>query len=307
MLHPLLRVVCLYAAGVLLGCLGGLRPVVPLLSLLGLAAVGALVKPLRPLLCPTLLILAGWLNLTLHNRIGSDHDLRRLVGDAPVLAEVRGRLAETPDLRVRTRNGEPRYRTLCELDVTGFRFHTGSWMRATGRIAASSAGTLGPAFCRGQFVEVNGVLSRPDGPRAEGLFDYAAYLATRGVHFQLRTDGPGDWALASGSTCGPPLTDRFMEWARATLSRGLPGDDPATGLVQAMTLGWKTALTDEVEEPFIRAGTMHLFAISGLHIALIAGMVLAVLRADVAAPCSFPSSGFTPPPPAGRPRRSGPR
>jgi competence protein ComEC len=46
----------------------------------------------------------------------------------------------------------------------------------------------------------------------------------------------------------------------------------------AMTLGWKTALTNEVNEPFMRSGTMHIFAISGLHIALIAGILVSLLR-----------------------------
>src|SRR5207302_435477 len=45
-----------------------------------------------------------------------------------------------------------------------------------------------------------------------------------------------------------------------------------------MALGWTTALTQEVSEPFMRTGTMHIFAISGLHIALIAGILVALLR-----------------------------
>ena len=45
-----------------------------------------------------------------------------------------------------------------------------------------------------------------------------------------------------------------------------------------MTLGWKTALTGEVTAPFMQSGTMHIFAISGLHIALIAGILVAILR-----------------------------
>jgi ComEC/Rec2-related protein len=45
-----------------------------------------------------------------------------------------------------------------------------------------------------------------------------------------------------------------------------------------MALGWKTALTDEVEDPFMKSGTMHVFAISGLHIALIGAIALSILR-----------------------------
>jgi competence protein ComEC len=45
-----------------------------------------------------------------------------------------------------------------------------------------------------------------------------------------------------------------------------------------MTLGWRTAFTGDIGDPFLRAGTMHLFAIDGLRIALISGMLVALLR-----------------------------
>jgi len=60
-----------------------------------------------------------------------------------------------------------------------------------------------------------------------------------------------------------PPPDRFRNWATNNLARGLPERDGALELLWAMSLGWRTALTGEVKEPFIRSGTMHLFAISG--------------------------------------------
>src|SRR5258705_5065733 len=73
-------------------------------------------------------------------------------------------------------------------------------------------------------------------------------------------------------------SDRFQFWAKQTLARGLPTEDEDLRLLWAMTLGWQTALTSEVSEPFMRTGTMHIFAISGLHIALIAGILVSLLR-----------------------------
>jgi hypothetical protein len=35
----------------------------------------------------------------------------------------------------------------------------------------------------------------------------------------------------------------------------LPADDESLRLEWALTLGWKTALTEEVSEPFVRAAT----------------------------------------------------
>src|SRR4029078_35911 len=76
----------------------------------------------------------------------------------------------------------------------------------------------------------------------------------------------------------PPLSERFLAWAQRTLACGLPEQDESLELTWGMTLGSKTALTGEVSEPFMRSGTMHIFAISGLHIALIAGILVALLR-----------------------------
>ncbi len=45
-----------------------------------------------------------------------------------------------------------------------------------------------------------------------------------------------------------------------------------------MTLGWRTAFTGDIGEPFLRAGTMHMFAIDGLRIALLSGMIVTLLR-----------------------------
>jgi competence protein ComEC len=69
-----------------------------------------------------------------------------------------------------------------------------------------------------------------------------------------------------------------LNWSKRTLALGLPVEDEPLRLLWAMTLGWRTAFTGDISEPFLRAGTMHLFAIDGLRIALISGMLVALLR-----------------------------
>jgi ComEC/Rec2-related protein len=69
-----------------------------------------------------------------------------------------------------------------------------------------------------------------------------------------------------------------LNWSKRTLALGLPVEDEPLRLLWAMTLGWRTAFTGDIGDPFLRAGTMHLFAIDGLRIALISGMLVALLR-----------------------------
>ena len=88
-----------------------------------------------------------------------------------------------------------------------------------------------------------------------------------------------DWKLLPPVLPKPPLTDRFLNWSKNTLALGLPNEDEPLRLLWAMTLGWRTAFTGDIGEPFLRAGTMHMFAIDGLRIALLSGMIVALLRA----------------------------
>ena len=53
----------------------------------------------------------------------------------------------------------------------------------------------------------------------------------------------------------PPLADRFRDWARQALALGMQVEDESLRLEWALTLGWKTALTEEVSEPFVQAAT----------------------------------------------------
>jgi len=217
----------------------------------------------------------GWTNLALHTQIISPQDLRLVAGTNAHWATVTGRLIETPSLRVFDVESAETFRSMARLEVTTVDFE-GSSRPAQGRMVINTPGILPAEFFAGQQVRIAGVLAPPKPPVARGLFDYRAHLARQGIYHQLKVEAPGDWTLLSSNR--PPFTDRFIAWASQTLARGLPAEDEELRLNWAMVLGWKTALTSEVSTPFMRSGTMHIFAISGLHIALIAGILVAVLR-----------------------------
>lgn len=223
------------------------------------------------------MVLIGWLNLTLRTAIISPHDLRLLLTNAaPAEVALRGRLTETPALRLFVRDQEESYRTLATLSVEALRL-SGNWQPVQGRVLVLTPGELSADFFRGRRVEVAGIVAPPRGALAPGLFDYRAHLRRQAIYFQLRAATSNAWTILPLASASPPLSDRFMGWAKGVLRRGLP-DDESARLLGAMTLGWRTALTHEVSEPFMRSGTMHIFAISGLHIALIAGILVSLLR-----------------------------
>ncbi|HKI70237.1 MAG TPA: ComEC/Rec2 family competence protein, partial [Verrucomicrobiae bacterium] len=276
MKRPLVIIVLLYTCGLLLG--SWWQPPLDLLFglSLGLGATALCVSSLRKLLIWPLVIFVGWTNLIFRTAIISPHDLRILLAQSPRLAAVRGTLRETPKQRVYVREGEKSSRSLAYLRVEAIRKDTG-WQPAYGQIVVTTPGDLPAEFFAGQKVEIYGVVAAPPTPLAPGLFDYRTYLRHQGIYFQLKASSAQDWQLLSSNTV-PPLSDRFIAWAQSTLSRGLPVKDQPLKLLWAMTLGQRDATTDEVYEPFMQSGTMHIFAISGLHIALVTGILLAILR-----------------------------
>ena len=277
MKRPLVPAALWFAAGIILAEFAevSLFPLFFAAVVVGGAGLGW--ERFRPVLLAALVGLAGAIDQSYHTAVLSPHDVRVLVGDRPALVTVRGTLAGPPSQRVVEYKGEEAWHTLAVVEASAIRLDHGPWQPAVGTLQATLKGkTLTNCF-DGQALEVEGVLEPPPGPLAEGLFDYRTYLRRMGIYYELKSDREGLWH-AVGAVRPPPWTERFRLWAQATLARGLPEADEALKLQWAMVLGWKTALTNEVSEPFMRSGTMHIFAISGLHIALISGILLALFR-----------------------------
>src|SRR6266496_1811731 len=274
--RPLAIVALLYVGGVLLGAFLSLP--VPWLFVvsLGLAGASFVWSAARVYLLSLLAVFIGWTNLATRSAVISPFDLRTLVGTNLEFVTLRGTLCDTPSLRVYEHRGKETWRTLARINVATLQ-RDAQWHPAFGRVAVAIPGVLGANVFGGQMVDVTGVIHPPKGPAAEGLFDYRTYLRQQGIYHQLQVESTNDWRTVS-TGASPPLADRFRRWSQKTLAAGLPNEDESLHLLWAMALGWTTALTDEVSEPFMRTGTMHIFAISGLHIALIAGILVSLLR-----------------------------
>ena len=277
MKRPLVGVTLAYVGGLLLAeCF---QPSLALLFAISLSIAAAAlgIGRARPWLIWPLLFCTGWTNLVWQTVPVSPDDLRLSQGETAEIVTVRGRLCETPAHRIYVRDEEESVRSIAQVRVSHRQHRGANWRAALGEVLVITPVLLADDYFAGQEVEVTGVLAPPPVPVAEGLFDYRAYLRRHGVYYQLTAASTNDWRRLSAGTT-PPLSDRFLRWARETLARGLPEEDESLRLIWAMTLGWKPALTNEVYEPFMRSGTMHIFAISGLHIALIAGILASLLR-----------------------------
>jgi ComEC/Rec2-related protein len=278
MKRPLLPVALLLIAGILCGELA--RPGLPLLfgASFAVAAAALAWNKGRVWLAGLLVFLTGWTNASWHAAIISGHDLRLLLGDRARTVSLRGTIVAPPSQRIYERDKREFWRSSALIETSEICLND-AWEPAVGRVVAGAPGLLPASIFEGQRVEVRGDIQPPRGPIAEGLFNPRAFYRREGVFFQLQTYTTNDWkALPEGGTVAGRISERFRQWAKKTLALGLPEEDQPLRLTWTLLLDWKAPLSGSVEEPFMRAGTYHIFAVDGLRIGLLAGIGLGLLR-----------------------------
>ena len=67
--------------------------------------------------------------------------------------------------------------------------------------------------------------------------------------------------------------------AAKRLELGIESEHAVVKLIDGLLLGYRGSLTDEMRETFAATGTLHIFAISGLHVGIIAMLVIWILKA----------------------------
>jgi len=123
----------------------------------------------------------------------------------------------------------------------------------------------------GDVLGIAGEMETP--PELEG-FDWREYLAQQGIHSIIRYPEKME-LVASGHGFKP------MEWiysVRIKLSQSLDNalHEPQSSLAQAILLGKRSTIPDDLDEAFFRTGTTHIIAISGLNVGIIGGIILGI-------------------------------
>ena len=123
-----------------------------------------------------------------------------------------------------------------------------------------------PYFRYGDRLLLEGELEAPE-PFDD--FDYPAYLARQGIHTVMRF--PSVELL--GEREGSPFY-RALHALRWRLARSLAASvpEPQAAMGQALLLGMRDGLPDELVEDFRVTGTAHVLAISGLHVGVLLGI-----------------------------------
>jgi competence protein ComEC len=160
-----------------------------------------------------------------------------------------------------------------EVEVRITRLRNGrQWQTASGKIRLRVNGVL-PDINPGDRLLVFGRLAKSTPPLNPGQYDYAAAERAAGRHCEVFTQtpacvtviepasslSPSSWLAAGGRWCQRQLA-RYVGFQQQPIS-------------QALLLGVRGELVDETMDAYMKTGTIHLLVVSGMHVALIAGLV----------------------------------
>lgn len=154
------------------------------------------------------------------------------------------------------------------------------WRAGQGRAEVIIDGHLLGASA-GDTLQIFGHISRPQPPANPGEFDFAAHSRADRKLAVVRCNFPDCVTIVDrGSFWNWRRTlDTLREQASRLLWNRLSIEQ--SPLASAILLGAREQTGRDQTEAFFKTGTIHLMAISGLHVGILAGILLAIARTGV--------------------------
>src|SRR5437870_830858 len=127
----------------------------------------------------------------------------------------------------------------------------------------------------GDELELSGTAEPIPPPRNPGEFDMRSYLARRDVRRTLFVRYPEDGTLIRHGGGNPILyaAQKSRVWMQNALCRGLKNAPEVQDFLSGIVLGLRHQTPEDIEEPFQQTGTLHLFAVAGLHVGIVAALL----------------------------------
>src|SRR6266478_3820431 len=127
----------------------------------------------------------------------------------------------------------------------------------------------------GDELELSGTAEPIPPPRNPGEFDMRSYLARRDVRRLLFVRYPEDGALIRHGGGNPIMraAQKSRAWMQSALCRGLEDAPDVQNFLSGIVLGLRHQTPEDIEEPFQQTGTLHLFAVAGLHVGIVATLL----------------------------------
>lgn len=179
----------------------------------------------------------------------------------------------------------PRIPPWMELDVSRFILKVeqigdgAEWISTSGTVRVDLGGHLVHARI-GDRIDILGQINRAQPNQNPGGFNFATYLQRQGIDALLRAEHPqAVQVLGRDNAWIWPLRqfrDSIRAESRSLFTQNL--SKKTNPLALSLLLGDRSLLNDELRDRFVESGTMHLLAISGLHVGILAGLLAFLCR-----------------------------
>jgi competence protein ComEC len=166
-------------------------------------------------------------------------------------------------------------RTLFTLHAKRLRDKT-DWLPVSGNVLVIVEGDW-RELRLGDTIQLFGTLSKPLPPQNPDDYDYAGILRGRRILCIVHVSSRNAISILKNGNHGlVRLLETVRRTCQANLQRRMSSD--VSPLAAAMILGIREGVDEETSQHLIETGTMHILAISGLHVALVAVIVAGVLN-----------------------------
>jgi len=103
-------------------------------------------------------------------------------------------------------------------------------------------------------------------------FDYRYYLSTKDIHHRLFINKWQIIRIAKGGNNPYTWAFRARTWCNSIIRKNIK-DKKNYGVAEALLLGYKYDIDTDINKIFARTGTLHVLAVSGMHVGLIFGVL----------------------------------
>lgn len=209
---------------------------------------------LLPVLLGISLLLAGWLNVRTSGYLKQRSECSKIAGIEYLEAncKITGEIVEK--------------KRSIQAEITLIEYNEKMLLYIDKKIGVDSIGIGDTLKCR---IKPKKISNQPG-----SSFDYAGYMERKGI---FCTSYVKSKDVTIKKLKKPTLGERIMlvrEWYIKSLIKD--NDSQESGILVSLTIGDKSHINSDTRDSFSKAGTMHLMAVSGLHVSFIYAFVSAL-------------------------------
>lgn len=132
---------------------------------------------------------------------------------------------------------------------------------------------------RGDRVAIKGTLALPASARNFDGFDYSEYLRYRRIHWLIKVTGTEQAVVRAPGGFGFRQLLRWSDSVRNAVGGELDAlfSERDAGYLKGLIIGMQDGLDPDTYKQFSNLGLTHILAISGMHVAVYAGVLLFLL------------------------------